>query len=212
MADVTQVLEPVARPADDLAAPPAPGPGRPPRTLGSDLRRLGGDPARRARLLVTVAVLALAVAAPLVARSGTAAARSAARDQGAERAAAAAARAQVTSDERTATAAAEVAAEQAAAARAARNEQRRQLAALGLNEQTIDAFLVEVNANAELVEYRREVTSRDVNRQAAEIPQMQECVWVAGRALNGAWNAATFGEVPPPEPSELCRALLAAGT
>lgn len=186
---------------------------RPPRrTLGSDLRRLGGTPARRARLLLTAAVLALVVAVPLVARSGVSDARADVRAQGAERSAAADARTSVEAGEREATARATVAADEAAQARVSHNEQRRRLAGLGLNEETVDAYLVEINANAELVEYWRDSTSADVDRQAAEIPQMQDCVRVASRALNGAWNAATFGDAPPPSPSDLCRALLDAGT
>ncbi len=192
---------------------PEPGPARPRRTLASDLRGLVGTPARRGRLAVALAVLGVVVAGPLLARAGVSEARVEVRVQSAQRAAAAEARAEVEAAEEVAIAEEAAAAERAAQARAAHNEQRRLLAGLGLNEQTIDAFLLEVGANAELVEYRRDATSATVDRQAAEIPQMQECVSGALPAINAAWNAATFGQhVPVPAPSELCRALLAAGT
>lgn len=199
--------------------PAAPGPSpdrpddhRPRRTLRSDLRRLVGTSARRGRLAVLVTLLTVAVAGPLLARASVSDARAEVRAQGAERAGAADARAATETREAEATAEEAVAVDLAAQALAAHDEQRQRLAALGLNEATIDAFLLEVTANAELVEFRRDRTTGDVNRRAGEIPQMQECVRVASRALNAAWNSATFGDAPPPAPSDLCMALLAAGT
>lgn len=198
-------------PAPDTPDHPDPPPRRR-RTLRADLARVVATPARRGRLAVSLAVLAIAVAGPLLARSGVSEGRAEVRAQGAERSGAAEARAAVEAQEEMATAQEEAATERATQARAARNEQRHRLAALGLNEETIDAFLDQLTANTELVEYRRDRTAADVDRQATEIPQMQECVRVAERALNAAWNSATFGDAPPPAPSELCRALLAAGS
>lgn len=218
MADVDVRPDEVRPAADDLVvAPDGPPssrrtPRRPRRTLRSDLGRLVGTPARRARLLITLLVLAAAVTGPLLARASVTDARAEVRAQGAERSGAAEARAATEADVVAAEGARDDAEARAVWAREGHNEQRRRLAALGLNEQTVDAFLVEVNANAELVEYRRDSTTADVDRQAVEIPDMQECVRVASRALNGAWNSATFGDAPPPAPSDLCRALLAAGT
>lgn len=206
----------------DVEAVPAPGsdpaPGHPDhgsrrrRRLRSGGGRLVGTPARRGRLAVSLAAVAVAVAVPLLVRAGVSNARAEVRAQGAERSGASEARAAVEAREQVATVQGAAAAERAAQARATHNEQRHRLAALGLNEETIDAFLVEVTANAELVEFRRDRTAADVDRQAVEIPQMQECVRVAERALNAAWNSATFGDAPPPAPTELCRALLAAGS
>jgi hypothetical protein len=205
--DTEEGASPVSDPPDGPEQAP-----RRRRTLRSDLAGVVGTTARRGRLAVLVVVLAVVVAAPLLARSGVSDARDEVRAQGAERSGAAEARAAVEAQEEVATAQEATATERAAQARAARNEQRHRLAALGLNEETIDAFLVEVTANAELVEFRRDRTAADVDRQAVEIPQMQECVRVAERALNAAWNSATFGDAPPPAPTELCRALLAAGS
>jgi hypothetical protein len=194
------------------AAEPDP-PGNPPRrTLRSDLRRWFGTRAHRGRAVVVLAVLAVAVAGPLVARAGVAEARTEAAAQGSERAGAADMRATVEAEEAVATLDEATAADLAAQARAAHNDQRHRLAALGLNEQTIDDYLARVSGNAELVEYRRDTLTATVDRQAAEIPQMQTCVRVAQQALNAAWNSATFGDAPPPAPAEICRALLAAGT
>lgn len=212
-------VDPAAGPADDRpmadATDPGTGPGRRRRrrrrTLWSDLRRLVGTPARRARLLVWLAVLAVAVTAPLLARSGASEARAELRAQGAERVGAAEERAAVEAAEQVAGEELAVGVELADQARAAHNEQRRRLAGIGLNEQTIEPHLVAVDANAALVEYRRDSTTEEVDRQAAEIPQMQACVQVAQQALNAAWNSATFGDTPPPAPAETCRALLAAG-
>ena len=159
-----------------------------------------------------LAVLAVAVAGPVLARSSVADARAEGSAQGSERAGAADMRATVEVEEAVATREEATAVDLAAQARAAHNDQRHRLAALGLNEQTIDDYLVRVSANAELVEYQRDRLTATVDRQAAEIPQMQTCVRVAQQALNAAWNSATFGDAPPPAPAEMCRALLAAGT
>jgi len=185
---------------------------RPRRTLWSDLRRGFATPAHRGRAFVILVVLAAAVAGPLLARATLPDARVEAAALTSERAGAADIRATVAGEEAVAVGAEATATDLAARARTAHNAQRQRLAGIGLNERTIDAFLVEVNANAELVEFQRDRTTQEVDRQAAEIPQMQECVRVANRALNAAWNSATFGDAPPPAPSELCRALLAAGT
>lgn len=202
--------EPIVVPDGGRAAGPEPEPG--PSPLRGAGRALAGTPARRGRLAVSVVALAVVVAGPLLARASVSDARVAVRAQAAERAAAAEARAGVEADERATGGEQVAAAARAAEARALRNEQRRRLAALGLNEATIDAYLVEIDANADWVEFDRDRTSGRVDRQAAEIPQMQECVRVASRALNAAWNSATFGAGPPPAPSELCRALLDAGS
>lgn len=185
---------------------------RPRRTLWSDLRRGLATPAHRGRAFVILALLAAAVAGPLLARAAVPDARAEAAAQSSERAGAADIRATVAGEEAAAVGAEATATDLAARARTAHNAQRQRLAGIGLNEQTIDAFLLEVNANAAFAEYRRDRTTAEVDRQAAEIPQMQECVRVATRALNAAWNSATFGDVPPPAPAEICRALLAAGT
>ncbi len=175
-------------------------------------RRRSGSPARRGRLAVGLLVLAVAVAGPLLARAGVSEARTEVRAQAAERSGAAEELASVEAAERAAEAEEAAALDLAAQARAAHDEQRERLAALDLTEETIDAFLDEVTANAELVEFWRDRTVGDVDRQAHEIPEMQECIRVATQALNRQWNSATFGDSPPPAPSELCRALLAAGT
>lgn len=187
-------------------------PRTPRRTLRSDLRRLLGTPARRARLLLAVIGLVVVIAGPVVARSGVSAARSEARTQATERTGAADLLAATEADEADATAAEDEAQDLAAQARVARNEQRQRLAALGLNEQTIDAFLERVSGNAALVEFRRDREVRDVDRRAGEIPQMEECVRIASQTLNSAFNRIIDPNLPVPGPSEVCTALLAAGT
>jgi hypothetical protein len=189
------------------------GEPRPPRrTLRSDLRRLLGSPAQRARLLLAVVGLVVVIGGPVVARSGVSEARIEARTQSSEKTAAADLLAETASAEAVATAAEADAQDLATQARAARNEQRHRLAALGLNEQTIDAFLERVTGNAELVEYRRDREVGDVDRRAGEIPQMEDCVRVAAQTLNSAFNRIIDPNTPVPGPSEVCAALLAAGT
>lgn len=205
------VLEAPSRPAPGGADPG--GEPRPPRrTLRSDLRRLIGTPARRARLLLAVVGLAVVIAGPVVARSAASTARAEARTRGTERIAAADLLAATEADEVDAIAAEAEARDLAAQARAARNDQRHRLAALGLNEQTIDAFLERVTGNAELTEFWRDREVRDVDRRAGEIPQMEECVRIASQTLNSAFNRIIDPNLPVPGPSEVCIALLAAGT
>ncbi|HEX7135074.1 MAG TPA: hypothetical protein VF228_21050 [Iamia sp.] len=196
----------------DEGRAPSEGPRRPRRTLWSDLRRALGTPARRGRVALYALVLAAVVAGPLLARAGVSEARVEVRAQGAERSGAADARAGVEAAEDEAAAEESAAADLAAQARAAHNEQRHRLAFLGLNEQTIDDFLVAVDANAALVEFRRDRVTADVDRQAAEIPQMQECRRVAAQTINRAFNLIFDPNAPVPAPSDLCQALLAAGT
>jgi hypothetical protein len=187
------------------------GAPRPPRrTMRSDLRRLVGSPARRARLLLAVTGLVVVVAGPVVARSGVSEARVEVRAQAVERSGAADLLEATEGDEADATEAEAEAERLAAEARAARNEQRHRLAALGLNEQTIDAFLDRVTGNAEQVEFERDREVGVVDRQAAEIPTMEECVRVASQTLNSAFNRIIDPNTPVPGPSEVCTALLAA--
>lgn len=188
------------------------GEPRPPRrTLRSDLRRLVGTPARRARLLLALVGLVAVIAGPLLARSGAAEARVEVRAQAAERSGSAELLEATEADEADATEAQAEAQGLAAEARAARNEQRQRLAALGLNEQTIDVFLERVTGNAELVEFQRDREVGVVDRQANEIPQMEECVRVASQTLNSAFNRIIDPNLPVPGPSDLCVALLDAG-
>jgi hypothetical protein len=202
--------------APDLGStpiPPADRPGEAPtrrrRARWSDRPGATGTPARRGRLLVVAGLLALAVAAPLVARGGLSDARDASAAMGAERAAAAGLADEVATAESVSTGRADRAATRAAAARDARNEQRRRLAALGLNEATIDAFLAQILADTESVEQDRDRVTADVDRQAAEIPTMEDCLVTARQAINRAFNTIFDPNLVVPGPAEVCRAILA---
>ncbi len=198
---------PVPRDGDDGAEPGPPGPDRPspPARLARAVRR--STPAARAWAAIGLVLVAAAVAVPIVTRSDLATARTeaaATRDRRAD-----AADARAAADAARATAVREVGAagRRAALAQEARNEQRARLAALGLSERTIDAVLEARLANTELVEYRRDRTTADVDRQAQEIPQMEECLERASQTVNEAFTSQ-FGGGAPPGPSELCQALL----
>ncbi|QYG91448.1 hypothetical protein HC251_02685 [Iamia sp. SCSIO 61187] len=206
--------------APDAASPPTPSadepserpvvaPPRRRRRPRSGRRGVVGTPARRGRLLVGVGLLALAVAAPLVARSGLSDARAASAAMGAERAGAAGFADEVASAESVSAGRAERAAARAAAALDARNEQRHRLAALGLNEATIDAFLAMILADTEAVEQERDRVTADVDRQAGEIPTMEDCLVTARQAINRAFNTIFDPNLVVPGPAEVCRAILA---
>lgn len=164
-------------------------------------------PATRGQVAVGLVLVAAAVALPLAARDSLRAERTEAAATDDRRADAAELRDVAEADQVTAVRQVHTAAREAAEALAARNAQRERLAALGLSEETIDAFLEQQQANTELVEYRRDRTTRDVDRQAQEIPQMEQCLERAKQSVNQAFNTQ-FGNPDPPGPNELCRALL----
>lgn len=199
----------LARGGEEPTGRAAARPTRRRRARWSDRRGVLGTPARRGRLLVVAGLLALAVAAPLVTRSGLSDARDAAAAMGAERAGAAGLEDEVATAETVSTGRAERAAARAAAARDARNEQRHRLAELGLNEATIDAFLAAVLADTERVEGDRDRVTADVDRQAVEIPTMEDCLVTARQAINRAFNTIFDPSLVVPGPAEVCRAILA---
>lgn len=196
-------------PATGSADPPAPDrpkvrPSRPARVV---LAVRHSAPATRGKVFVGLVLVAAAVAAPLVTRSSLDDARA---EEVAVRAAAAEVsdlRVDVAAAEGRAVEAAARAAERAALAREARNAQRHRLAALGLNEATIDAYLAAQASNTELVEFRRDNTTADVDRQAGEIDTMEPCLETAKQSVNRAFNTQ-FGNAPPPGPGDECRRIL----
>lgn len=195
--------------ADGETVEPAPErpkvrPSRPARVV---LAVRHSSPAARGKAFIAVVLLVAAGAGPVLARGAVDDART---DEVAVRAAAGDAsdlRVDAAAAEGRAIEAARRAEADAAVAREARNAQRRRLAALGLSEPTIDAYLATQLSNTELVEYRRDSTTADVDRQAREIPTMEECLERAKQSVNQAFNTQ-FGNAPPPGPSDECRRIL----
>ncbi len=92
----------------------------------------------------------------------------------------------------------------------AREVQRQRLRDLGLTELTVDRFLEQVRANTELVEWQRDETTAEVDRQAQQIPDLERCMTAARQAINTAFNRSIDPNVVVPTPTEVCLALLVA--
>lgn len=185
------------------AAPARPEEGPAGRSRETHRRRV-----RAARVLVAVVALAAAAAGVVVTRGGLADARDEGAFVAAEAGGAASAREGIEdTEDRTLVRQAEAEA-LAAEAEAAREAQRVRLRDLGLTEFTVDAFIDRVAGNTELVEWQRDTTTAEVDRQAQQIPQLEQCMVAARQAINSAFNRSIDPNVVVPTPTDLCLALL----
>lgn len=96
----------------------------------------------------------------------------------------------------------------AADAAEARRVQRERLLALGLTEESVDAFVARVESNTELVEWRRDRVGDEVTFQAAQIPQIEQCLVAARHAINIAFGTVIDPDTQVPAPTELCLTLM----
>jgi hypothetical protein len=183
---------------------PAPPDPHPPRRSRLRAQRR----ARTARALLALLVVAAAVAAVVVSRTGLSEAEDRGASVAAEADGAASARRQV-EDTEAATLVRQAQAEDLAAlAEEAREAQRQRLRDLGLTEFTVDAFVDRVGGNTELVEWQRDETTAEVDRQAQQIPYLERCMVAARQAINSAFNRSIDPNVVVPTPTEVCLALL----
>lgn len=208
-----------ARPTASTGDPVPPGTPGGVRARPSGSSRSPGDtPGRPAsatrwvrarRTLLVVGVAAVALVTIVSARGERDDARRAAASDAVALDRATAARDRADRDEAEAVAAREEARADAAAAADARRAQRARLADLGLTEESVDAFVEEVEATTELVEWRRDGVSDEITLQSERIPQMDQCLVAARHAINIAFGTVIDPDTEVPAPTELCLTLMA---
>ena len=167
-----------------------------------------GVRARRTLTVVGIALVALVMV--VIARGERDDARRVATADAVALDRATAVRGRAARDEAEAVADREEARADAATAAQARQVQRERLAGLGLTEESVDAFLDLVEANTELVEWRRDEVSDEITDQAERIPQMDRCLIAARHAINIAFGTVIDPETEVPTPSAVCLTLVAA--